>query len=419
MVKCNICGKEYKNIQPLSKHITSYHNLDKRLYYDNYMKQPNEGICPVCNKPTHFYGMDRGYNKYCSRSCQVKAQENGKKIDHNKMWEIRRNTIEQYEQEHNCIHLATAIDKYGRILYKCIEDLKIPVIKLSRMYQYIGNDYIKNIEAYIDLQKSLKKERIERKLIKRKPIERKSSINIKPSIKTTKRKPSIKRKSSIKIKTSIKRGFITWNNPAKSKQTSMSRNAQFEIDHNCTQIGKLIDKYGQGWKSLKLPVIIRNHNAHFISNEYIDIIEKYASESHRGASLKEKRLYTEIKNSCDYEVRGNDRKTISHYELDVYIPKLKLAFEFNGTKWHSIQNGMPIDYHLKKSLICKEYGIRLVHIYEFESLDTQIQLAKDLVNGIDNYNKKDFNKNNFLDVPKPEIVHESKYYTVYGAGKLY
>lgn len=402
---CEICNKEYKSIQPLSKHVTAYHQMSKQDYYDIYLKSPDEGICheASCNNKTIFVGMDKGYNKYCCKSCQVRAQGNGKKIDHNKMWEIRRNTIKQYENEHNCIHLSNAVDTYGRILYKCIEDLKIPVIRVSRMYQYINNEYIKDIELYIDVQKQLEKERVKRK----------QSVKREPSVKKTKNN---RRKSINKIHT--KRDY-TWNNPIKGKQTVLSRNAQFEIDNNCTQVGKIIDKYGQGWKSLKLPIIIRNHNAHFISNEYISIIEKYASENHRGISLKEKHLYTEIKNSCDYEVRGNDRKTIPHYELDVYIPELKLAFEFNGTKWHSIQNGMPIDYHLKKSLICKEYGIRLVHIYEFESLDTQIQLAKDLVNGIDNYNKKDFNKNNFLDVPKPEIVHGSKYYTVYGAGKLY
>ena len=80
MIKCNICGKEYKNIQPLIKHITSYHNLDKRPYYDKYMKQPNEGICLICNSPTDFYWMDRGYNTYCCRKCQVTAQNNFGKI---------------------------------------------------------------------------------------------------------------------------------------------------------------------------------------------------------------------------------------------------------------------------------------------------------------------------------------------------
>ena len=93
MITCQICGKEYKSIQPLSKHITSFHNMSKQLYYDKYMKQLNEGICPVCNRPTNFYGMNRGYNTYCCKSCQVKAQGNGKKINHVDMWNIRHQHI--------------------------------------------------------------------------------------------------------------------------------------------------------------------------------------------------------------------------------------------------------------------------------------------------------------------------------------
>lgn len=98
MVKCNICGKEYKNIQPLSKHITSYHNLDKLSYYDKYMKQPNEGICLVCNGPTNFYGMDRGYNTYCCRRCQVIAQSNFSKVDHLDQWKTKHQLIDELEK---------------------------------------------------------------------------------------------------------------------------------------------------------------------------------------------------------------------------------------------------------------------------------------------------------------------------------
>ena len=50
----------------------------------------------------------------------------------------------------------------------------------------------------------------------------------------------------------------------------------------------------------------------------------------------------------------------------------------------------------------------------------QIKLAVDLVkNGIDNYPKNDFNKNNLINaIPEPEIVYQSKHITVYGAGAL-
>lgn len=98
---------------------------------------------------------------------------------------------------------------------------------------------------------------------------------------------------------------------------------------------------------------------------------------------------------------------------------LKLAIEFNGLKWHSIENGMDRDYHLNKSLECRKLGIRLIHIYEFENFNNQLDLLNQFLLGQDNYPKNDFNKNNLINkIPKPEIIY-SKEYTVYGAGKLW
>lgn len=384
MVKCNICGKEYKSIQPLSKHISSYHNFGKQAYYDKYMKQPNEGICLICNKPTHFYGMDRGYNIYCSKSCQVIAQNNFGKVDHFDQWKTKHQIIDDFEKSNNCTHISKLNNLYGCDWQK----LNIPIIRISKMYQYVDNRYIEEIIKY----------RNNKKIIKRS------------------NKGKIKPNNNCKIKHEPH-----WNNPDKNKQTVQLKNKQFEKDHNCTQIKTLVSKYGQGWLSLKLPIIMRNHNARFISNIYLPIIQEYASKNHRTRnSKKECELYNIINQNCKYKVLQADRKTLPHFELDIYIPALNLAFEYNGIKWHSIENGMRRDYHLNKSLLCRNKNIRLIHIYESENFKEQIKLAVDLVkNGIDNYPKNDFNKNNLInDIPEPEIVYQSKHITVYGAGAL-
>ena len=84
-----------------------------------------------------------------------------------------------------------------------------------------------------------------------------------------------------------------------------------------------------------------------------------------------------------------------------------------------MENGTPIDYHLMKSLLCRENGIRLVHIYDFEDLIIQKQLLKDLILGIDNYPKDDFNKNNLINtIPEPQMIYHDCKITVYGAGGL-
>ena len=53
-------------------------------------------------------------------------------------------------------------------------------------------------------------------------------------------------------------------------------------------------------------------------------------------------------------------------EIDIYVPSLNLGFEFNGSYWHSIQNGHGNGYHLKKTLAAEKEGIHLVHVWEDE-----------------------------------------------------
>ena len=77
-------------------------------------------------------------------------------------------------------------------------------------------------------------------------------------------------------------------------------------------------------------------------------------------------FYQFIRSLTDCEIIRNSRKIISPLELDIYIPDMKLAFEFNGNYWHSINRGSPIRYHSYKTKDCEKKGIRLIHIWEDE-----------------------------------------------------
>jgi len=59
----------------------------------------------------------------------------------------------------------------------------------------------------------------------------------------------------------------------------------------------------------------------------------------------------------------NDRTLINPYEIDIYIPELKLAFEFNGLYWHS-DKYKDKNYHNNKHKLCKEKDIELFQIWE-------------------------------------------------------
>ena len=192
---------------------------------------------------------------------------------------------------------------------------------------------------------------------------------------------------------------------------------QFEKENNCTRVTPLIDKYGQGWLSLNIPRI-EHKQCSFIENKYLKEIEKYATESHYGgASKQEERLKEEIEKIGLKTICGS-YTIIAPYQLDIYIPENKIAIEFNGNYWHSTNKNTPKNYHLKKSLMCREKRIRLIHIYEFEDFEEQIELLISLLNGVDKYNNKNFNKNNLIkEIPKPKKIYEDKYNIIYGAGE--
>lgn len=66
---CKICKNGFRTINGLSKHISIVHECNCKSYYDKYMKKDREGLCKICNKPTRYYDMGKGYNLYCSNAC--------------------------------------------------------------------------------------------------------------------------------------------------------------------------------------------------------------------------------------------------------------------------------------------------------------------------------------------------------------
>lgn len=70
--------------------------------------------------------------------------------------------------------------------------------------------------------------------------------------------------------------------------------------------------------------------------------------------------------SYGFEIDTSNRTLIFPLELDIVIPDKKLAIEFNGIYWHSTEIHKDPNYHLNKTLLCKEKGYRLIHIWEFD-----------------------------------------------------
>lgn len=80
-------------------------------------------------------------------------------------------------------------------------------------------------------------------------------------------------------------------------------------------------------------------------------------------SKDEDAIYEWVKSICP-DAQRQAHKIISN-ELDIYIPSAKVAIEYNGTYWHC-DKYKDKTYHSEKSLECRDLGIRLIHIWEYE-----------------------------------------------------
>lgn len=116
-------------------------------------------------------------------------------------------------------------------------------------------------------------------------------------------------------------------------------------------------------------------------------IHKHKAESFvqfmYGESYAEKELYEYIKSISTYDVINHCRDVLDNqYELDIYIPEIKIAIEFNGNYWHS-NIYKDKEYHQLKTLMCAHKNIRLIHIFEYEWINDKDSIKLFLKSCID------------------------------------
>lgn len=79
-------------------------------------------------------------------------------------------------------------------------------------------------------------------------------------------------------------------------------------------------------------------------------------------SDSERNLLLFIKSIYLGKIETNIRNVING-EIDIYLPELKIGFEYNGLYWHSDEY-KDSKYHLRKSNECRDIGIKLIHVWE-------------------------------------------------------
>lgn len=116
---------------------------------------------------------------------------------------------------------------------------------------------------------------------------------------------------------------------------------------------------------LNLKIIKFNNDARFyIEESNLPILSDFFSKTDEcGKSYSEKELVDFVKSIYSDEIMENTKRIIPPKELDIYIPKMKLAIEYNGLYWHD-ENHVDRNYHLTKTNMCNEKGIDLIHVFE-------------------------------------------------------
>ena len=378
---CKICELECKSGQALSKHIHIKHDISTKDYYDKYYKKENEGICPTCNKPTPFYGIIKGYQHYCCAKCAQNGNNNWFKTNNPKHKNITYKKPKRKKVNFNCNMCNMYFDNLLAIRNHIVNGHKMSLEKYWLQYQS-GTCCICN-----------------------KPV-KVTTLGFKPYCSRVCRNLYL-----YNTTTNIKK--------IKDKQNRITKlRTDFEQQNDVISFCDAIKKYGQGWLSIKntVPTVVYEGKTYI--TDTTNIIKYCEIDHYRNNSIEQKIIDT-ISKVYNKDIITHSRKIISPFEIDIYLPDIKLAIEYNGLYWHSDINGENINYHLNKSIACKEKDIRLIHIYEFEDFNIQMYILTNLLLGQDNYPKDDFNKNNLSNfIPEPTIIYQDKRYTIYGAGPL-
>lgn len=96
-------------------------------------------------------------------------------------------------------------------------------------------------------------------------------------------------------------------------------------------------------------------------------------------SKGEKEMKEFIRSIYNGIVLENDRSLLNGLELDVYLPELNLAFEYNGDFWHSSPERR--DRDTKKIIKCHSLGVELCFIWESDWKHNNLE-TKDFISEV-------------------------------------
>lgn len=285
-----------------------------------------------CGNVTRFISFSRGYLEYCSITCSSNSDKTREKY--------KRTCLEKYGVDNvsNSDLIKNKKEKtfyarYGKSTYLQTQESKNKIISKLGVDNPFKSDKIQNKIRESNLRK----------------YGTEFILQI-PEIREKSKKTNLEKYGSDHFsKTSI------W----KDKMRSLNNNLFIE-SLDLPSNYSFISKNNQS-------NILKHHdcgNEFEIQTQLMRLRRKNKSEICRICNKIEYKLQNDVLNYINSIYDGTIEKyRDSKYEIDIYLPELKLGFEFNGLYWHSelFKNS---DYHINKRLYFMDREIRIINIWE-------------------------------------------------------
>jgi len=368
IVQCQICNLEF-TIGRLQLHVAKVHNINIEEYYSKYINNdPIDKKCPMCDKQRKFIGFSSGYAiTCCDKSCKAKYinstykenQIQGCK-ERNKKWKeeivdgktkqqiiiSRGDELRKHKQEQTSIKISKALKEIG-------SDGLTPLSR-SFMENYSVINPMKLPEVVLKLRQTFRKDHgvewiTQSELVKQKIRE---TIFDKQGVYNWAQSKEAKDELRIRYKDRmfkrIEQYFESNDLSLIGDISEIYQNEKTALKYKCN---KCNNEYENCWNDIMSWWVCRQCHP-YSNSSYEDELDEYLNQF----NIQFLRTQSIIKNPV----------TGRMLELDFYFPDLKIAIEFDGLYWHSNEHQLNDTYHLMKTELCEQQGIRLIHIFEDE-----------------------------------------------------
>lgn len=366
-----------KNYKEILKEIILFntdnnYSFTQMLY--NYANNIEEIPLCICGNKVTFKSYTTGYNRYCTDKC----------------WMLDENLVTNRKLKYE----TTNINKYG-VKYP-MQNKDISNKSINAIKQKYGEEYSINSKEFFDKTNKTNIEKYgEKWYFNTEDFKKKSADTCLKLYNETHHTKSASFKETTKQANLDKWGVDCYakTDEFKAKMQLYYKTEKF-TENNYKIKSALTDKYLEYYKNY-------NRDCELISIENKQLLLKckicngdfYISKQLYYLRNKKEAIICTVCNPKNGSNISIDEKKLAKFigkyttiienyeidkmEIDIYLPELKIGFEYNGLYWHS-DVYKDKNYHIDKTLFFKKHDIELYHIWEDNWLYKQ-EIVKSLI----------------------------------------